>query len=111
MLGIDATPMFSDRVLPLHPDDVLVVVTDGITEARHIRSDRLTFFGSSGVVRAVNEALRSGRDPARAICRTAAAYAGGGFTDDASVVVSALSSEAVVAYRPRRTAFRGTWLT
>lgn len=102
VLGIGATPIFSDRSLPVHPDDVLVVVTDGITEARRAKADRLSFFGSSGVVRAVNEALRSGRDPARAICRAAFAHAGGRITDDASVVVSGMSSEMLVAHRPRR---------
>lgn len=43
---------------------VLVVVTDGIAEARRREGDRLSFFGSRGVARSVRDALHEGRDPA-----------------------------------------------
>ena len=86
VLGVPALPVFRERSLPLLADDMLVVVTDGVTEARRSESDELIFFGSSGVVRAVTAALRQGHDPARTICQAAFEYAGQ-LVDDASVLV------------------------
>jgi sigma-B regulation protein RsbU (phosphoserine phosphatase) len=89
LLGLDPLAVFRRRTLPLVRDSVLVVVTDGITEARRDAGDRFAFFGSAGVSLALRDAVRDVRDPARAIFAAAAAHAGGELTDDASVVVSA----------------------
>jgi serine phosphatase RsbU (regulator of sigma subunit) len=75
--------------VPLVANSLLVVVTDGITEARRDAGDHFAFFGSAGVSGALRDAVRDLRDPARAIHAAAVAYAGGALSDDASVVVSA----------------------
>jgi serine phosphatase RsbU (regulator of sigma subunit) len=97
LLGVEDRPLFRRRVVPLVRDSVLVVVTDGITEARRTAGDHLSFFGSAGVSRTLCEALRAACDPADAIYRAALAYAGGTLTDDASVVVSALPAPRTLA--------------
>ncbi|MEA2666278.1 MAG: hypothetical protein QOI11_3222, partial [Candidatus Eremiobacteraeota bacterium] len=79
---------FGQRALRLLGDSLLVVVTDGVTEARRRGDDGTwSFFGGSGVVRAVDGARRTDSDPARAVCASAAAYAGGTLSDDACAVV------------------------
>ena len=92
VLGGGATPVFGERVVQLQPADVLVVVTDGVTEARRDTGDRLDFFGSRGVVRVVLSAIREGRDPARSVCSAAIEHATGRLADDVSAVVSSLPS-------------------
>lgn len=89
ILGLRAmlpSPSFGERAVPL--GKLLVLVTDGITEARRFNGDTLAFFGSTGVVRAVQEARLSLRDTADAIHRAAVEHARGASLDDASVVVS-----------------------
>jgi serine phosphatase RsbU (regulator of sigma subunit) len=92
VIGIPAIPVYYERELPMSLGDMLVVVTDGITEARPPEARDVRFFGSSGVVRAVHAASHLGQDPARAICHAAIAHAGGRITDDATAVVAWLPS-------------------
>jgi sigma-B regulation protein RsbU (phosphoserine phosphatase) len=78
---------FGQRALRLWGDSLLVVVTDGVTEARRRGDDgTLSFFGGAGVMRAVDGARRTRSDPARAVCTAAEAYAGGELSDDACAV-------------------------
>jgi len=81
-------PTFGERAVPLVRGELLVVVTDGITEARRLDGGRLAFFGSTGVVRAVHAARRSLKDTAEAIHEAALEHARGAILDDASVSVS-----------------------
>lgn len=90
VLGVATLPAFRERKLLVFPSDILVVVTDGVTEARRHDGERLDFFGSNGVVRAALAAGRAGRNPARAICHAAIAHAEGRVTDDATAFVSLL---------------------
>jgi serine phosphatase RsbU (regulator of sigma subunit) len=90
MLGLGSVPALQERVSPLHPNGLLVVVTDGITRARPPDGDDSTIFGSRGVVAAVQDALRQGCDPAHAISSAALRHARGQLVDDATVVVSSL---------------------
>jgi serine phosphatase RsbU (regulator of sigma subunit) len=99
LLGIEARPVFGRRAIPLLHDSLLVVVTDGITEARRDVGDAFSFFGSAGVSRAVHNAIRSHRDPAQEVFGAAIRHGGGELTDDASVVVAALSAESLRAHR------------
>ncbi|HEY0615224.1 MAG TPA: PP2C family protein-serine/threonine phosphatase [Candidatus Elarobacter sp.] len=92
LLGVEARPVFTRRVLGLARNSVLTVVSDGITEARREAGDGLSFFGSAGVSRAVHDAFVQSRNPARAVYDAALAHAGGALSDDASVVVSAFSA-------------------
>ena len=82
--------MFRERKLQIYPSDILVVVTDGVTEARRVDGDRLDFFGSTGVVRAALAVGRARQNPARAITRAAIEHAQGRVTDDATAFVSRL---------------------
>lgn len=93
VLGVEAVPSFSERALEVQSGSLLAVVTDGVTEARRSDGNRLDFFGSRGVARAVGDALRDGANPARAICRAATEHAGGVLSDDASAFVSFLQVE------------------
>jgi serine phosphatase RsbU (regulator of sigma subunit) len=68
-------------------ESTLVVVTDGITEARRESTGRLDFFGSTGVVRAFQTAREQGREPAAAIHDAALEHAARALTDDATVLV------------------------
>jgi DNA-binding CsgD family transcriptional regulator len=69
-----ARPAFGERAVPLAGGELLVIVTDGITGARRSEGDApLTFFGSTGVVRAVHEARANLHDTAGAIHAAAVA--------------------------------------
>jgi len=81
-------PVFRERSVSLSRGGMLVVVTDGITEARRRGALGLTFFGSTGVARAVRNARLRQFDTADAIHRAAIEHAQGVLLDDASVVVS-----------------------
>lgn len=85
--ALRAHPTYGERTVAL--GKLLVVVTDGITEARRFNGDALAFFGSTGVVRAVQNAELSLHDTADAIHQAAVEHARGALADDASVVVSA----------------------
>lgn len=87
VLGFPGIALYRERRVPLTPEDLLVVVTDGITESRRYDGERLNFFGSRGVVRAVRDARREESDPAREIHRSACAHSGGRLADDASTLV------------------------
>jgi sigma-B regulation protein RsbU (phosphoserine phosphatase) len=91
LLGIEEDPAYGEGSIPLFPESLLVVVTDGITDARHRVDGGLSFFGTSGVARAVSDAVRHRRDPAHDIYAGAILHAGGRLTDDACVMVSPLS--------------------
>ena len=97
LLGTETVPVFGDRVLDLNEESLLVVVTDGITEARMRHPDQTAPFGTRGVVEAVRTALRHRRDPAREVCSAALQYAGGVLADNGSVVISSLSPPTVFA--------------
>jgi sigma-B regulation protein RsbU (phosphoserine phosphatase) len=92
VLGIPATPVFFERELPLLVGDMLVIVTDGITEARRTEGGLLRFFGTSGVVRAVRSAKSCGQDPARSIYRAAVAHSIDKTIDDATALVVDVSA-------------------
>jgi serine phosphatase RsbU (regulator of sigma subunit) len=78
---------FGERVVPVASNELLVIVTDGITEARHAEGDGLALFGSTGVARAVRDARFKLHDSALAIHEAALGHARGALSDDASVVV------------------------
>jgi len=91
LLGIEADPTYAACTIPLFAESLLVVVTDGITDARRCIDGNLSFFGTSGVARAVRDAVRRRRDPAHEIYAAAILHARGALSDDACVMVSPLS--------------------
>lgn len=89
-LGIDAEWSYREADFLLGEGDALLLVTDGITEARRANSDgdSLCCEGLAGLAL---EAFRAGVPPgrvARAVLGGAKAFAGGRFHDDASVLVA-----------------------
>jgi serine phosphatase RsbU (regulator of sigma subunit) len=77
----------SERNVPFGESDFLVIVTDGITEARSYDCGTLKLFGSSGIVRAVRDARLSARGIAKTIHQAALDHARGEHLDDACVSV------------------------
>jgi Stage II sporulation protein E (SpoIIE) len=100
VLGLGTASEFGQQTLPLFRDSFLVVVTDGITEARRTVRDRLAFFGTGGVACAIRDAVLQRRDPAREVHRAAVRHAEAGLTDDACVVVASLSFPNRIRLRP-----------
>jgi sigma-B regulation protein RsbU (phosphoserine phosphatase) len=90
VLGIDGDAIFQDSRVRLGEENLLVIFTDGITEARRSRGDGLSFFGTRGVSIAIRDAVRATRNPAEFVCDSARRHAGGALSDDASVFVSSL---------------------
>ena len=94
LLGLGLQPSesipFPARSSRISESAMLVVVTDGITDARQPERDE-SFFGSAGVVRAVSAALNHGDDPARAVHEAATAHAKRPLGDDASVVITSFA--------------------
>jgi serine phosphatase RsbU (regulator of sigma subunit) len=97
ILGLRAMlpePSFGERVVPVSGVALLVIVTDGVTEARHTEGDELVLFGSTGVVRAVRDAQFNRRKTAKAIFHAALQHARGTLSDDASIVISTVGGAA-----------------
>jgi phosphoserine phosphatase RsbU/P len=90
VIGVLAHPLFADRYEPLGADDLLVLVTDGVTECRHAQ-ETASQFGTSGIVSAVASARTNGHRAAHdAIVRSLDAFGGGYYRDDATIAVLAL---------------------
>jgi sigma-B regulation protein RsbU (phosphoserine phosphatase) len=84
VIGVDAGQCYVENTLVIAGGDRLILVTDGITEARNARG---AFFGTSGVVRAAVSAIRlAAEDPATRILEAARTHGRDGLTDDASVL-------------------------
>jgi DNA-binding CsgD family transcriptional regulator len=111
ILGLQAMltqSVFTERAVPIAGSDLLVVVTDGITEARRSDGAELSFFGSTGVARAVRDARLSLRDTASAVHDAAVEHARGALSDDASVALFAFAvQQHTNSATPRRTAVVG----
>jgi serine phosphatase RsbU (regulator of sigma subunit) len=95
VLGLDVggTSTFGEQRRKLSEQTTLVVVTDGITEARRWNGSHYDFFGSPGVVQAVQATRHTQYDPAAAVHAAAMEHMGGALRDDATVVVSRPSSQ------------------
>jgi sigma-B regulation protein RsbU (phosphoserine phosphatase) len=94
LLGALADVTFASVAVTLEPGDVLILTTDGITEAR--RPDRSAFFGYEGLVETASASLR--RQPldaavplddlADAVTDAAKEYAGGYLNDDVCLLLA-----------------------
>jgi sigma-B regulation protein RsbU (phosphoserine phosphatase) len=56
LLGVDADTTYEYSTIRLAPDDMLVLFSDGITEAKNARNQ---LFGTEGIIRAVGESAGS----------------------------------------------------
>jgi sigma-B regulation protein RsbU (phosphoserine phosphatase) len=88
-LGLEAGAggSFTERAVSISDHSTLIIATDGITDARSPR-DPTAFFGSAGIVRAIESARAEDGNPARSIYLAALSHSAGDLRDDASVVVA-----------------------
>lgn len=91
VLGLDvgAPSIFEHSLMNIQEADLLVVVTDGITDARPQQMDARAF-GTAGLVRALAGARSQSCDPAREVYERATAHANGELSDDSTVLISQL---------------------
>jgi phosphoserine phosphatase RsbU/P len=89
LIGVLPDPLFAERREPLGIDDLLVLVTDGVTECRHAKADTLQF-GTNGIVRAMASVRTRRPLPAHdEIARSLHEFSGGYYRDDATIAVIA----------------------
>jgi phosphoserine phosphatase RsbU/P len=89
VLGINPVEFYQEKTLAVERGDWLILVTDGISEARNRRGG---FFGTSGIVRQAQAAIAAGfDDPAARIFDAARRHGGSRFVDDASVLCIRIS--------------------
>ena len=88
--GIFEAAWFRDVEVRFAAGDALVVATDGITESE--RADG-SFFGTTGIVRAVTHALRVGGDPAAELVAEAVRYVAAGYRDAGALIVRTLRED------------------
>lgn len=87
LLGVFVDPSFMERGEPFEPDDLLMLVTDGLTECRHHRAKTLQF-GTNGIVRALASARIDGcRSACDAIVASSDDFTGSYYHDDATISV------------------------
>jgi serine phosphatase RsbU (regulator of sigma subunit) len=88
VLGVDADWVFEEVALRLGEEDLLLLVTDGVTEAR---CGGAVFFGYEGFTEAARRAVASVSgsldDIGDAIIRDARDFAGGRLQDDACLLL------------------------
>ena len=85
LLGLERDSEYPSVGFTLAPGDTIVLVTDGITEARHGR----VFLGYEGMTRLAQDAAgASPHEIARAVLEGARAFAGGSLSDDASLLLA-----------------------
>jgi serine phosphatase RsbU (regulator of sigma subunit) len=86
LLGVCPNAEFVQTTVHLHPGDLLITVTDGITEARYGRHD---FFGYEGFTAAAVEGAEefTVTETGRHILNAAHEFAGGRLHDDACIVL------------------------
>lgn len=84
-LGVDPEEEYRHETLLLAPEDVLVLFTDGITEARRNN----TFFGYEGVVESIRRSTDRSPDAlAQALLDATHDFAGGPLRDDACLLLA-----------------------
>jgi sigma-B regulation protein RsbU (phosphoserine phosphatase) len=77
--------IYAEAHLQLNPGDVLVMVTDGITEARSPNRD---LFDKEGLIRYLSESNHTDLDSlAQGLVEEARSHADGNLQDDAAVVM------------------------
>jgi sigma-B regulation protein RsbU (phosphoserine phosphatase) len=83
LLGLERNASYADCVLPFGPGDAILAFTDGVTEARCATSGE--FFGTSGIVRCLRRAQRSGKSLCDALLDELDAFTGRRYRDEVTV--------------------------
>jgi len=84
VLGIGTGRSFRNQTMPLHPGESLVMITDGVTEARNEERD---LFGVQRLIAAVQSADDSAEGIRAEIVRQVGEFQHGDNSDDMSIVV------------------------
>jgi phosphoserine phosphatase RsbU/P len=85
LLGLERSASYADCVLPFGPGDAILAFTDGVTEARSATSGE--FFGTSGIVRCLQRAQRSGESVCAALLDELDTFTGRRYRDDVTVAM------------------------
>lgn len=90
-LGVLAREEYTPATLRLEPGEIMLMASDGITEARR----RNFFFGVEGMAQAAKQAWPGGslKEVGQVVLNQARAYAGGRFRDDACLLVACWQPE------------------
>jgi sigma-B regulation protein RsbU (phosphoserine phosphatase) len=83
LLGLERSASYADCVLPFGPGDAILAFTDGVTEARSATSGE--FFGTSGIVRCLRRAQRSGESVCAALLDELDTFTGRWYRDEVTV--------------------------
>lgn len=86
LLGFQPRAEYAQTAFQLDPGDLVILTTDGVTEARHGK----TFLGYEGLMRLAQEGRSSGtlEQMGQTILEGARAFGGGRFRDDACVLLA-----------------------
>lgn len=87
MLGIDRNVVYDEIAVSLQGDDILLMVTDGVTEARNKRKE---LFGYDGLIRSACEAIQRETlmEAGQEIVGKARSFAGGQQQDDICLMLA-----------------------
>ena len=88
VLGVLPDWVYKDSTVRLEPGDKLLFVTDGVTEAENAKLEE---FGDQRLLEAARACNGSALDTQRAVMEQVAAYCGGHFRDDATLLVLRVS--------------------
>jgi len=93
-LGVLPQQLYTATAVRLRPGDILLLLTDGITEARAPKAEARRggeFLGQEGLVRLARQAQKEGatlREMGRLILEGARAFGGGTLRDDACILLA-----------------------
>jgi sigma-B regulation protein RsbU (phosphoserine phosphatase) len=85
LLGVFPEATYEEAVVELWPGDRLLVYTDGVTEAGSAAGK---LFGEERLVEALRSAASDPKEMQRVVLEAAAAFCGGEFEDDATVIAA-----------------------
>jgi len=86
LLGVTSPAVGTPAAVHLEPGDALVLVTDGVLEARSA-DDRRVMFGGEGVCRALRHAADDADSVARAVENEVMIFTAGALDDDVAILV------------------------
>jgi CHASE3 domain sensor protein len=86
IIGIDDAAVFETRTIALEPGDLIVVATDGLTEARDERGDILQDTGTIQLLRSVSSEPQACAD---GLVEAVRAMGGGAISDDLAILAIA----------------------
>ena len=106
LLGALPGAEYEEERIVLDPDDLLILTTDGITEARRRKGDR-AFFGVEGLAQTAGEALLRGESLAEigeSVIAAARDWSGGALNDDVCLLLVRRQDPPVAAAPAHETA-------